>query len=77
MTKIDLMKKALEHAFLIIYPSLQDSEQYTFEELLPTLKSSEYRDIFWQLVESNELPLVPVIPIQNNGVVTRVALDYH
>jgi hypothetical protein len=77
MNKINAVKKALEQAFWITYPSLHDSEQYTFEELFPTLKSSEYQDIFWQLVEANELPLIPVIPLENGGTVTRFALDFY
>jgi hypothetical protein len=77
MNKTKAMKTALEQAFWVKYPSLQNDGQYTFDELFPTIKTSIYQDVFWQLVESNELPLIPVIPLQNNGVVNQVALDYH
>ena len=77
MNKINAMKKALEQAFWVNYPHLDEKQDYEFEDLFTQMDPTVYSEIFWQLVESNELPLIPVIPLQNNGVVTKVALDYH
>ena len=76
MNKINSMKRALEQAFWANYPTLNEQRDYGFEDLFSQLDPTVYSEIFWQLVQSNELPLIPVIPLQNNGVVNRVALDY-
>lgn len=77
MYKINATKKALEQAFWVKYPHLDEKLDYEFEDLFPQLDSTVYTESFWQLVQLNELPLIPVIPLQNNRVVNRVALDYH
>lgn len=77
MTKTDAIKKTLEQAFWSIYPHLDERQDYQFEDLFPHLDSALYTDAFWQLIDSNTLPLIPVIPLQNNGTVTQYGLDYH
>ena len=75
MNKTTAMHKALEQAFWTTYPTLEDGQEYTFTELFPSLGSSEYENVFWVMVDSNQLPLIPVIPTQNSSV-TRFSLDY-
>ncbi len=76
MNKTEAIRKALEQSFWSKYPQLNAEQDYAFKDLFPQLNQTDYVVTFWHLVESNELPLIPVIPLQSHGSITRVALDY-
>jgi hypothetical protein len=77
MNKTESMKKALEHTFWANYSTLNERNDYTFSDLFPMMESTQYEGLFGEMVDKQELPLVPVIPLQNNGTVTRFALDFY
>ena len=77
MNKTESQMKVLEQVFWQTYPTLSDHRDYTFDDLFPMLNRDTYEQVFWGMVDSCVLPLIPVIPLQDNGVVSRFALDYH
>ena len=77
MNKIEAQMKSLEQVFWVRYPSLNEEDDYTFADLFPALGYGDYKSLFWDMVEDQKLPLIPVIPAQYGGEVTRVALNHH
>ena len=77
MTKTESQMKVLEQAFWQTYPTLSDHRHYTFDDLFPMLDPDTYDQVLWDMVESCVLPLMPVIPLQNNGEIYQYGLYYH
>ena len=51
-------RMALKHAFWLVYPSLSLDERYSFNQVFPGLPRRVYEDVFWEMVEAGELPLL-------------------
>jgi hypothetical protein len=84
MSKTESIHKALEHAFWVKFPSLNEHRDYTFDELfsdlirnMPQDGLAEYKSSFFNMVITCELPLTPVIPLPYDNGPGRVALDHN
>ena len=83
MKKICALEKALAQAFWLTYPRLTESHDYSLRDLFPELVKAvphsqidDYEKSFHSMIDSGELPLIPVIPLQRGMEVSQFALDF-
>ena len=83
MKKVCALEKSLAQAFWMTYPTLTESHGYSFGDLFPELVKAvpynqidDYEKSFHSMVDSGELPLIPVIPLQGGKEVSQFALDF-
>jgi len=66
------IKYSLTQEFWSIYPLLTEDQTVSFEilyanvyEHLSSEESNHYKQLFFDLVQDDELPLIPIIPVDN------------